>query len=149
MRESEQCGMSIRATAQAMGISPKTVQKKLREIRQKADAELPDGEIYIGKNIGLDGRVRPDRRIDTTRRDDAIIALHLSGASLRSIATEMKCSVGTVHRVIHSGHPVSAAQAAAGPMAGVSAAISAISSSSSGLCSRTVIPVTPDSAQAR
>ncbi|WP_420898503.1 helix-turn-helix domain-containing protein [Cryobacterium lactosi] len=50
--------------------------------------------------MGLDGKVRPSRRVDTTERDARISELRASGISIRAIATSVGCSVGTVHRVL-------------------------------------------------
>ena len=52
------------------------------------------------KTIGLDGKLRPARRGDTTKRDQEILKLRMQGMSLRAIASKLGCSVGTVHRVI-------------------------------------------------
>jgi DNA-binding NarL/FixJ family response regulator len=54
----------------------------------------------IGHSVGRDGKYRPKRRIDTRNRDDAIRRLRAEGASIRTIATELDWSVGTVHRVL-------------------------------------------------
>jgi DNA-binding NarL/FixJ family response regulator len=54
----------------------------------------------MGLSLGRDGKLRPDRRFDTTRRDAEIIELHDQGVSMREIAAKVGCSVGTVHRVI-------------------------------------------------
>ena len=59
-----------------------------------------NGMITVGKVLGLDGKVRPHRRFDTTDRDARIRSLHADGLSMRTIASEVECSVGTVHRVI-------------------------------------------------
>jgi DNA-binding NarL/FixJ family response regulator len=53
-----------------------------------------------GKCLGLDGKIRPNRRFDTTHRDRKIVLLRSSGKSLRAVAAEIGCSVGTVHRVL-------------------------------------------------
>ncbi|MEI7717926.1 MAG: helix-turn-helix domain-containing protein [Mycobacterium sp.] len=50
--------------------------------------------------LGLDGKWRPNRRFDTASRDRNIVGLRATGWSMRDIAAEMGCSVGTVHRVI-------------------------------------------------
>ena len=50
---------------------------------------------------GLDGKWRPNRRFDTAERDARIVRAHRSeGKSMRAIAREAGCSVGTVHRVL-------------------------------------------------
>ena len=51
---------------------------------------------------GRDGKVRPSGRADTGDRDRQIHALHDAGKSLRAIAAEVNCSVGTVSRVLKS-----------------------------------------------
>jgi DNA-binding Lrp family transcriptional regulator len=87
--------MSIRAIAKAMGISPTTV---LKLTRAEPDE---DGMILVGKTLGLDGKVRPDRLVDTTDRDARIVrAYREEGKAMRAIASEVGCSVGTVHRVL-------------------------------------------------
>jgi DNA-binding NarL/FixJ family response regulator len=50
--------------------------------------------------LGLDGKWRPNRRFDTTRRDRRIVLIRSTGKSMRAIAAEIGCSVGTVHRVL-------------------------------------------------
>lgn len=86
---------SIRATAQALGVSPTTVLKVLHEATTNAD-----GTIKVSNVKGLDGKYRPNRRYDITERDEQIRALRDTGQSVRAIAKEVGCSVGTVHRVI-------------------------------------------------
>lgn len=87
--------MSIRAIAAAMGNSPTTV---LKTTRAEPDE---NGMIRVGKTLGLDGKVRPDRRFDTTDRDARIVRAYRSeGKTMRAIACEVGCSVGTVHRVL-------------------------------------------------
>jgi DNA-binding NarL/FixJ family response regulator len=59
----------------------------------------------VGLSLGRDGKLRPDRRIDTTARDTEIYRLYADGddigpMSMREIAAQVGCSVGTVHRVI-------------------------------------------------
>jgi hypothetical protein len=51
---------------------------------------------------GRDGKLRPSGRADTGDRDRQIHALRDAGKSLRAIAAEVKCSVGTVVRVLKS-----------------------------------------------
>jgi AcrR family transcriptional regulator len=58
--------------------------------------EMPD------KIRGLDGKLRPARKVDTAARDARIRELRARGMSLRAIAAEVDCSVGTVHRVLGS-----------------------------------------------
>jgi len=50
--------------------------------------------------LGLDGKWRPNRRFDTTHRDRQIVLLRSARKSIRAIAAEVGCSVGTVHRVL-------------------------------------------------
>ena len=90
--------MSIRAVAKTLGMSPTTVLKLVH----KASPPDENGMIYVGECIGLDGKTRPSRRFDTTERDARIRELYAAGRSVRAIASEIRCSVGTVHRVIHS-----------------------------------------------
>ena len=47
-------------------------------------------------------KLRPSGRADTGDRDRQIHALRDAGKSLRAIAAEVKCSVGTVVRVLKS-----------------------------------------------
>ena len=65
-----------------------------------ATTELGDGKMVLGTTVGLDGKVRPDRLYDTTERDNQIRELRASGKSMREIAAEVQCSVGTVHRIL-------------------------------------------------
>lgn len=92
--------MSIRAMASAFGISPTTVQKEIRE--QPGYAPDENGTIEVRRILGLDGKKRPSRRVDTTDRDERIGTLRAAGQSIRGIAAELDCSVGTVHRVLRS-----------------------------------------------
>ncbi len=82
--------------ATAMGISPTTVQKVVKETNPPDD----DGMILVGACMGLDGKTRPNRRVDTTARDDEILRRRASGESIRQIAEAVGCSVGTVHRIL-------------------------------------------------
>jgi len=92
--------MSIRAIAAALRKSPTTV---LKDIQQSPEYQTrEDGTIDVYPVFGLDGKVRPGRRVDTTARDEHIRALRAAGQSLRAIATQVGCSVGTVHRVLKS-----------------------------------------------
>jgi DNA-binding NarL/FixJ family response regulator len=49
---------------------------------------------------GADGKTRPSRQFDTAARDDWIREQYAAGKSMRAIAAEGQCSVGTVHRVV-------------------------------------------------
>jgi len=93
--------MSLRAIAAATGVSPMTV---LRGLKADADYQTAeDGTISYGMVLGLDGKRRPSRRFDTTTaRDSRICELRDAGQSVRAIAGEVGCSVGTVHRVLKS-----------------------------------------------
>jgi hypothetical protein len=51
---------------------------------------------------GRDRRVKLIGGADTEERDRQIHELHGAGKSLRAIAAEVKCSVGTVTRVLKS-----------------------------------------------
>lgn len=54
-----------------------------------------------GYCLGTDGKWRPNSRFDTTERDLRIAAAKTQhGLSVRQIAKEIGCSVGTVHRVL-------------------------------------------------
>jgi hypothetical protein len=64
----------------------------------------PRGEA-AGRDRTVTGRnrkVRLSGGVDTGDRDRQIHALHDAGKSLRAIAAEVKCSVGTVARVVKS-----------------------------------------------
>ena len=91
-------GMSLRTTASVLGVSKSTVQR----IVSSHDEVLPDGRrvVTVGRVMGVDGKVRPSRRIDTTDRDAEIWKRRADGESLRQIAEAVECSVGTVHRVL-------------------------------------------------
>jgi IS30 family transposase len=97
----ERVSESIRAIASAKGVAPSTV---LRH-RQRRDDYHPDddGMITVGMTKGLDGKLRPSRQVDTRDRDNQIRKLHREGQSMRGIAKDVGCSVGTVHRVINKG----------------------------------------------
>lgn len=82
--------LSIRVIARLTGVSPSTA------MRGNTDRE-------VGWSTGLDGRVRPNRRLDTTERDKRIAKLYAAGKSMRAIAAQVGCSVGTVHRVVSAG----------------------------------------------
>lgn len=88
--------LSMRQTAALMGMSVSTVMRKTHA------ANPPDenGRIRVGMHRGADGKLRPGRRFDTTDRDAEIGGLHTAGRSMRAIASEVGCSVGTVHRVV-------------------------------------------------
>ncbi len=102
----------------AGGYVPGVVVHRLPSVRRRAGLKLfvvaqrhsvhlkgtPRGEA-AGRDrmvTGLDGKVRPSRRVDTGDRDGQIHALRAAGKSLRAIAAEVKCSVGTVARVLKS-----------------------------------------------
>lgn len=89
---------SIRAIAKDQGVSPSTVHRH----RQRRDDYQPDsdGMVTVDMIKGLDGKLRPSRQVDTTDRDKQIRRLHRNGQSMRAIAKEVGCSVGTVHRIV-------------------------------------------------
>jgi len=89
---------SIRAIANTRGVAPST---ELRRRQRRADYQPDaDGKITVRMTKGLDGRIRPDRRADTTERDKLIRELHKSKVPMRDIANQAGCSIGTVHRII-------------------------------------------------
>jgi DNA-binding NarL/FixJ family response regulator len=95
-RKAPEIHSSVRALAEnlkAAGVEPSSPSTVWRV--QSARAR------NLGLSLGRDGKLRPDRRIDTTQRDALILKLRAEGKSLRAIATEAGCSVGTVHRVIN------------------------------------------------
>ncbi|TAJ49663.1 MAG: hypothetical protein EPO52_01505 [Herbiconiux sp.] len=91
-------GASIRALAKMIQSSPTTVMK----MRKDLDDWHPDenGRIQVRTVRGLDGKLRPGRRFDTTERDDNIRLRRSSGQTIRAIADAVGCSVGTVHRIL-------------------------------------------------
>jgi len=94
--------MSIRPAARIAGVSTSWLQQLLAEASTNAD-----GSIQVSMKMGLDGKVRPSRRFDVTGRDEAILSARAAGGSIRAIAAEVGCSVGTVHRVIAARSTVS------------------------------------------
>ena len=78
--------MGVRAAAERLGVDPSTIQR-----RRAREAHRP--------RAALDDHARADRAL-------AILTLRADGASMRAIADELHCSVGTVHRVI-TLHPQS------------------------------------------
>ena len=91
--------MSLRAFAAISGVSATTV---LRDLRQRPGyAPGEDGAVDVFPVMGLDGKVRPSRRLDTSVRDALILELRGAGRSVREVAAAAGCSVGTVHRVVH------------------------------------------------
>jgi IS30 family transposase len=93
-------GMSVRAIAKVLGVSPSTAQRDLAEQRAGRDRDLGPGRISVGWTRGTDGKLRPNRRFDTTERDNQIRRLRQQRMSVRAIASEVGCSAGTVHRVL-------------------------------------------------
>jgi hypothetical protein len=75
--------------------SPSTVWRVAKSARSQT----------VGLSLGRDGKLRPDRRLDTSERDAEIYRLYAKGddlgsMSMREIAAKVGCSVGTVHRII-------------------------------------------------
>lgn len=97
--ELHKMGLSIRGIAPAVGLSPTTVQKYLAEWFTDGDT------VYFSKKPGLDGKKRPSRRFDITERDAEIVRLEGRGWTISDIASEVGCSVGTVHRVVSRDSP--------------------------------------------
>ena len=91
-------GISVRASAPALGVSPTTIQRERTKLPDYAPT--PDGTIVVGQVMGLDGKVRPSRRYNTASRDQTILDLREKGGTIRQIAETVRCSVGTVHRVL-------------------------------------------------
>lgn len=92
--------MSTRALAAVLGVSAATAHRDLRRL----DAPRDDGMAEVVKVRGLDGKIRPSRRLDTTERDAAIVSKRAAGLTVRQIAGALGCSVGTVHRVLKADH---------------------------------------------
>lgn len=92
-------GLSLRVIAATAGVSPATV---LRDLR-KVNPDPGDGTIRVGKTLGIDGKVRPNRRFYTGDRDAEILRRRDDGETIRAIAAAVGCSVGTVHRVVKRG----------------------------------------------
>jgi uncharacterized protein YjcR len=90
-------GMSLRAIAAVYRCSPTTILRRW----QQMDGYAPDadGRITVHRTQGLDRKVRPNRRFDTTERDRVIRGMRHDGLTMRAIAETVGCSVGTVHRV--------------------------------------------------
>lgn len=109
-----QAHKSVRAVAEELQgiVSTGMVQNNIVRERKGAGTDGDygwvvhnDGTVHPGValdwSIGRDGKVRPDRRLDTSQRDAFIRALHeRAGWSMRAIAAQVGCSVGTVHRVV-------------------------------------------------
>lgn len=91
-------GMSTRALAQVLGVSASTVSRDL------ASEDTVDDQgrrlAAVSMVVGLDGKVRPSRRLDTAGRDAEIRRLRSAEVSMRAIAAAVGCSLGTVHRVL-------------------------------------------------
>jgi DNA-binding NarL/FixJ family response regulator len=79
--------------AAEFGVSPSTIAKM---VRKAEEGQRPQVKMIMGR----DGKMRPDRRYDITARDALIVDLRSAGFLMREIASEVSCSVGTVHRVI-------------------------------------------------
>ena len=92
-------GMSLRTMASVVRASPSTVRRAAKRAIFYAD----DGSPQVPMVRGLDGRLRPGVRYDTSGRDVLIRQFRAEGKSLRAIAAEVGVSVGTVHRVVSRG----------------------------------------------
>lgn len=91
-------GLSVRAIASALGLSPTTVQKYL-----VLHTTNNDGSIEVPMRRGSDGKVRPGRQFNTAYRDQQIRAMRDDKLTTRQIASAVGCSPGTVHRVLNGG----------------------------------------------
>lgn len=78
--------LSVRRAAEALHVDPSTIQR-----RRAREEHIP--------RRALDNNARVER-------DLAILTARVEGASIRDIAAEFGCSIGTVHRVIKL-HPQS------------------------------------------
>jgi hypothetical protein len=87
------------AMAAAMGVSATTVMRDLH----KSNPPDENGMISYRMILGTDGKRHPGRRFNTTARDSHICELRDAGQSIRAIAADVRCSVGTVHRVLKGG----------------------------------------------
>lgn len=70
----------------------------MRDIHKRDNRD--DGTAVVGRVRGLDGKVRPSRRLDNTGRDAEIVERLNRGESYRAIASAVGCSIGTAHRVV-------------------------------------------------
>lgn len=93
--------LSLRALASILGVSPSTVHRDRAGVDQVTTDE--DGSLLIPMTRGLDNKLRPTVRYDTSGRDRLIRQLRAEGKTIRAIASEVGCSVGTVHRVVSDG----------------------------------------------
>lgn len=92
--------LSIRALAAIFGVSPSTVHRDT--MRRRVDRVVKDdeGNLLVPLTMGIDGKLRPAVRYNTSGRDALIRRLRAEGTTMRAIAEEVGCSVGTVHRVL-------------------------------------------------
>ena len=95
--------MSLREIALTSGVSPSTVLRDLKKTGGISITRTEDGNLLIPITKGLDGRSRPSVRYDTSGRDALIRQLRGDGLTIRAIAAQARCSVGTVHRVLRRG----------------------------------------------
>ena len=91
--------MSLRAIGRIVSLSASTVHRDVSASRGDLETD-DDGNLLVPLTMGLDGKVRPSRRLDTRGRDALIVQMRADGDSVRAIAAAVGCSVGTVHRVI-------------------------------------------------
>ena len=73
-------------------MSPTTVLKVMREQPEYARDE--DGRVVVARRRGLDGKVRPSRRVDTSEQDARIRELRADGRSIGATAAEVCCPLG-------------------------------------------------------
>jgi transposase len=91
-RRAQTDGLSIRKAAEELGVSATTVYWRRRTLADEDEFRMLEGR---------DGKRRPNRHFDNTDRDARIHELRADGKSIRVIAAEVGCSVGTVHRVLN------------------------------------------------
>lgn len=91
---------SQRRIAELLSISPSTVARRYERV---LIPDEPDGGFHVIPMTGADGKSRPSRSFDTSHRDAWIREQRAAGRSIRAIATDGQCSVGTVHRVLSAG----------------------------------------------
>jgi transposase len=97
--------MSVRQLAALFNVSPSTVQRDAAAFRRSRVSRNEDGSLQVPMTMGVDGKLRPSVHYDTSGRDALIRSLRARQKTIREIAEEVGCSVGTVHRILKVGAP--------------------------------------------